>query len=203
MARSLALVLLIGALVVAVVLLAPAQVGQLRASQTTVDSTKRPEHADSTLWIEMRAVDLHVNEENALRISVLRGQVESTRRGTIPVLDDPASFRIRVTSGVVGLTGGDLAALLNEYVFAYKGSPLRNLRARTDGSQVVISGIMHKGVDLPFEMSSTLSLEPDGRIRSHPTRMRILGVHGALLLHALGLHPDNVLDVRGARGASV
>src|SRR5207247_3143838 len=57
MARSLALVLLIGALVVAVVLLAPAQVGQLRASQTTVDSTKRPEHADSTLWIEMRDVD--------------------------------------------------------------------------------------------------------------------------------------------------
>ena len=62
---------------------------------------------------------------------------------------------------------------------------------------------MHKGVDLPFEMTSELSLEPDGRIRAHPRKMKMLGVNGAALLHALGMHLDKVLDVSGSRGATV
>ena len=57
----------------------------------------------------------------------------------------------------------------------------------------MISGIMHKGVDLPFEMTSELSLEPDGRIRSHPQKMKMLGVDGTALLHALGMHLEKVL----------
>ena len=159
--------------------------------------------ADTALWIEMRNVNLHVDEDHVLRVRSLRGQVESTTPGAVPILDDPATFRIRVTSGSVGLTGADLAGLLNGYVFAYRGSPIRNIKARTDGSHVIISGIMHKGVDIPFEMTATMTLDPDGRIRAHPTKMRILGVNGTALLHALGLRLDKVLDLSGSRGASV
>jgi hypothetical protein len=159
--------------------------------------------ADSSLWIEMRNVNLHTDEEHVLRVRSLRGQVEPTTPGTVPLLDDPATFRIRVTSGTVGLTGPDLAGLLNAYVFAYRGAPIRNIRARTSGPQVVISGIMHKGVDIPFEMTATMTLDTAGRIRAHPTRMRILGVNGTALLHALGLRLDKVLDLSGSRGASV
>jgi hypothetical protein len=138
-----------------------------------------------------------------MRVRELHGQVSSTKPGTVPLLDDPSSFRIRVTNGTVDLSGPDLAALLNEYVFAYKGAPIRDLRARVDGSTVIFDGIMHKGVDLPFEMTSELSLEPDGRIRSHPRKMKMLGINGEKLLHALGLHLDKILDLTGSRGASV
>jgi hypothetical protein len=162
----------------------------------------KPE-GDTTQWIEMRDVDLRIGDDEAIRVAQLRGQVRPTTSGTIAMLDDPGSYRIRVTSGSVALTGPDLAALLNDYVFAYKGSPLRDIKARTEGTELVLSGIMHKGVDLPFEMTSTLSLDPDGRIRSHPTRMKILGVNGTALLHAFGLRLDKVLDVSGSRGASV
>ena len=62
---------------------------------------------------------------------------------------------------------------------------------------------MHKGVDLSFEMTSVLSLEPDGRIRSHPLKMKMLGINGEKLLHALGLNLDKILDLSGSRGASV
>lgn len=151
----------------------------------------------------MRRVNLHIDDGHVMQVRELNGQVSPTTPGTVPLLDDPTSFRIRVTSGTVDLSGPDLAALLNEYVFAYKGAPIRDLRARVDGSTVVFTGIMHKGVDLPFEMTSELSLEPDGRIRSHPQRMKMLGVNGAKLLHALGLHLDKILDLSGSRGASV
>ena len=151
----------------------------------------------------MRDVDLHIDEEHVLRVRSLQGRVTPTDSNTIAILDDPKSFRIRVTSGIVDIAGPDLAALLNEYVFNYHGSPLRDLRAHTDGTQLVLGGIMHKGVDIPFEITSDLSLDPDGRVRSHPTKMKILGVNGSLLLHALGLHLDKVLDLRGSRGAAV
>jgi hypothetical protein len=159
--------------------------------------------ADSSLWLAMREVNLHIDDTHVMHVRELHGQVTAVRAGSVPFLDDPASFQIRVTSGTVDLTGPDLAALLNGYVFAYHGSPLRNIRARVDGSNVVISGIMHKGVDLPFQMTSELSLEPDGRIRAHPRKMKMLGVNGEALLHALGMHLDKVLDLRGSRGATV
>ena len=179
--------------------------GAARVSPTPVqqDSVRRTARADTALWIAMRDVNLHIDDEHTMHVVDLRGQVSAVRAGTVPVLDDPSSVRIRVTSGTVDLSGPGLAALLNGYVFAYKGSPLRNLRARVDGSTVVISGIMHKGVDLPFEMTSELSLEPDGRIRAHPRKMKLLGINGAALLHALGMHLDKVLDVSGSRGAAV
>jgi hypothetical protein len=156
---------------------------------------------DSSLWIEMRNVNLHIDDVHTIKVRTLRGRVQPN----IPIawLDDPKSFTIHVTSGTVGLRGDDLAALLNEIVFNYPGSPISRLRVRVSGAQIVQSGIMHKGVDLPFEMTATLSLEPDGRIRTHPTRMRLLGVDGLKLLHALGLHLDKVLNLKGSRGATV
>jgi hypothetical protein len=167
-------------------------------------SGPRHDSSDKTdLWIQMKDVNLHVDEDHVLRIRSLRGQVEPTTAGVIPLLDETGSFRIRVTSGVVGLTGDDLAGLLNGWVFAYSGAPLKNLKAHVEGSSVVLNGTMHKGLDLPFEMTATLTLEPDGRIRSHPTAMKILGVNGQALLHAFGLRLDKVLDLKGSRGATV
>lgn len=157
----------------------------------------------SQLWLDMRNVDLHIDPSHTLRIRQLRGEAVPTRAGDPAVLDDDSSFTVRVTSGTVALSGDALSALLNEHVFGYKGSPLRDLRVRTSGTQLVQRGIMHKGVDIPFEMTASVSLEPDGRVRLHPTRTRILGVDGEKLLHALGLHLDRLLDLRGARGASV
>jgi hypothetical protein len=159
--------------------------------------------ADSVLWIMMRDVNLHIDDAHVMQVHDLQGQVVPEHVGAIALLDDPASFRIRVTSGTVDLAGPDLAALLNGYVFAYKGAPIRDIRARIDGTSVILSGIMHKGVDLPFEITSELSLDPDGRIRAHPRHMKMLGVNGGALLHALGMHLDKVLNLSGSRGASV
>jgi hypothetical protein len=127
----------------------------------------------------------------------------STTPGRTAVLDDRESFSIRVTSGTVALTGEDLTTLLNRFVFAYRGSPLRNLRARPEGDRVSLTGTMRKGVDLRFAITSTMSLTPDGMIRLHPTSVRILGINGQRLMRALGLHLDDLLDLSGSRGATV
>ena len=151
----------------------------------------------------MRNVTMHLDRRATVRIARLRGEMMSTTPGQPAVLDDRDSFSIRVTSGRVALTGADLTTLLNEFIFAYRGAPLRNLRARPEAGQVRLSGTMHKGVDLHFEITSTMSLTPEGMIRLHPTKTQILGIDGQKLMQALGLHLDDLLNLKGSRGATV
>ena len=158
---------------------------------------------DSLLWIEIRNVTMHLDDRATIRVKRLRGQMQSTAAGEPAVLDDRESFAIQVTGGTVGLTGEDLTLLLNEYIFAYRGAPLKRLRARPEKGHVSLTGIMHKGVDLPFDITSAISLTPEGMIRLRPTRTRILGIDGQKLMNALGLHLDDLLDLTGSRGATV
>ena len=172
------------------------------ATETASTVTPLPSaFADST-WIEMRNVLLHIDDRGVIRIERLRGQV-LTDSGAPAILDDARSFRIRVTRGTTRLTGDDLASLLNSVVFAYAGAPLKHLRARMEGSAVVLSGTLRKGVNLPFSITATPTLEPDGRVRMHPTRTRILGINGAALMKALGLQLDDLVNLTKARGAVV
>jgi hypothetical protein len=158
--------------------------------------------ADSSLWIEMRNVDLHIDPTNAMRVRALQGQV-LTKPGVIAWLVDPTSFRIRATSGEVALDGAAISALLNTVAFNYPGAPITNLRVTIENGSVVQRGTLHKGVAIPFQMWSVPVMQPDGRLKLHPDKLRILGVNGLSLMHALGLHLDNMMNLSKARGVTV
>ena len=135
-------------------------------------------------------------------VRAIRGRVVVTTPGTA-LLDDPKSFGIRTTSGVVALDGAAVTALLNEIAFNYPGVPLKHLTVRIENGQLIQKGILHKGVDIPFEMWSNPVLKPDGRLKLHPDKLTIFGVNGNTLMHALGLHLEKMMDLSGSRGASV
>lgn len=145
--------------------------------------------------IEIRHVDLHLSDSVLLRVRDLRGDVVPTQPDTPPTLDTPTSFRIRVRSGTVAMTGDDLTPFLNDVVFNYKGSPLKNLQVATDSTGLVVTGTLHKVVDIGFRMRGDVSVTPDGHVRIHPTRMT-----DQKLLHTLGLHMSDLVDVRNAKG---
>jgi len=158
--------------------------------------------ADSILWIEMRNVDLHVDPQNAMRVRSLQGEVV-TKPGVIAWLDDPTSFRIRATSGEVALDGAAITALLNEVAFNYPGAPITNLKVTIENGSVVQRGVLHKGVAIPFQMWSVPAMQPDGRLKLHPDKLRILGVNGLSLMYALGLYLDNMMNLSKAKGVTV
>lgn len=157
---------------------------------------------DSTTRVEMRNVDFVVDPDITLHIHRLRGTMRSKRGGPV-VFDDKESFVLHLASAEVGLTGSDLTALLNKYVFAYPGAPLTDLRITVARSDIVQTGYLHKVVALPFTIHAVLSVTPDGRIRIHPTRTDILGLHVDGLMRGLGLSLDKLVDMRKAHGASV
>lgn len=179
------------------------QPGQPNASGQATPVAIIQARPDSLLWIEMRNVTLHLDERATIRVRRLRGEMLSTAPGQPAVLDDGQSFSIRISSGTVALTGEDLTTLLNDFIFAYRGAPLKRLRARIEAGRLSLAGTMHKGVDLRFEIVAEMSLTPEGMIRLRPIKTRILGIDGKKLLRALGLKLDDLLDLKGSRGATV
>ncbi|HKN68269.1 MAG TPA: hypothetical protein VJW73_18415 [Gemmatimonadaceae bacterium] len=183
---------------------APAVVGM--SSEVTSPRSARsraPDPADSLLWMEMRNVDLHIDARQVMHTRVLRGEVVRAMPGVVPFLDDPKTFHVRVTNGVVALNSEAIATLLNTVAFNYPGAPIRHLSIRIENGQLVQKGILHKGVDIPFEMWAAPKLQGDGRLRLHPSRLHIFSVNGLTLMHALGLHMDKLMDLRQAHGVTV
>jgi hypothetical protein len=152
---------------------------------------------------EFRNVEFHMTPDVVLDIHYLDGAMRSVVTGQPVVFDDKSSFVIQIDTARVGLTPPNLATLMNRYVFGYDGAPLRKLRFKVKDGQLVQSGILHKVVDIPFEITAALSVTNEGRIRIHPTAMRIFGVDGKGLMSALGIELQGLLDLRRARGVSV
>jgi hypothetical protein len=156
--------------------------------------------SDSVTDAAMRNIFFHVDDDILLRIRTLRGRVRDLRGTGVVLLDDKNTLLLQINYGVLGLSSRDLTLLLNRYVFGYPGSPLRNLTVRTSGSRIVQTGIMHKIVDIPFEMTAELSVTADGMIRIHPVTMKICGIDGKGLMRAVHVQLQDLLDLRGAKG---
>ena len=151
--------------------------------------------------VTMRNVDFHVADDVLLRIAMLDGHMQSVKHGVVD-FDDKRSYVLSVDTGVVGLTPTDLSNLMNRYVFAYPGAPLRDLAVTVRGDQLGLKGTLHKGVDIPFDITSTVTLTPDEKLRIHPTRMRIFSVNGLTLMRALGLNLKKMVDLSKAKGVT-
>ena len=152
--------------------------------------------------VAMQNVDFYVDPEIVLHIHRLRGTIRSKTGGPV-VFDDKRSLVIHLATGEVGLTASDITALLNKYVFAYKGAPLTKLRVTIAGSQIVLTGTLHKVAALPFAIRAEVSATPDGHIRMHPVQTRIVGLGVTRLMHGLGMSLQGLVDLSKARGASV
>jgi hypothetical protein len=158
---------------------------------------------DTLTRVVMRNVSFRVDQTIRLRIHRLRGTMHDLTGRHVVVLDDKRTLLLRIDSGEIGLTANDLSDLLNRYVFGYPGSPLRDLSIRLADGHVVQRGILHKVVDIPFEMTGELSVTPEGLIRIHPIEMKICTIPGKGLMRALGVELADLIDLSGARGASI
>jgi len=158
---------------------------------------------DTIVHARFQGVRFRVWKGVALNLEQLSGRMVSRRDDRLVSLDDKTSFVLAIDTAVVGLTLGDLGRLMNTYVFAYRGAPLRDLSFEVEGKHLVQRGIMHKGVDIPFEMTGEVSVTQEEEIRIHPVAMKICSINGQGLMNALGLTLAKLIDVSQAKGVRV
>lgn len=142
---------------------------------------------------QMRNVLFHIDRTAVLHIHDLRGQMFDKEAGKPLNFDNKQSFIMRIFNAHVGVDGPSLTALMNRYVFNYSGAPLKGLVVRIENGHLVQEGIMHKIIDIPFEMTADVSATPDGWIRIHPVKIEICNLNGAALMKAFGISLQKVL----------
>jgi hypothetical protein len=137
----------------------------------------------------------------ALRVRWLRGTMRSTRPGLVPSFDEPNSFMVEIEAGVVATSLEEIGGLLNGGMLA--GSPLQNVSLTAEGQQLKLSGTLHKGVPLPVEMVSDVSASPDGRIRLHAVKLRVMKVPVNGLLRSFHIKVSDLVNPKGAPGLQI
>jgi hypothetical protein len=191
--------------VLALVVLGCSQRGHTQAAgqNRLSPALERASHADrGPVEGEMKGVLYHVDDRVVLEIRYLRGALLPTKDAP-PWFDDPQSFTLAIDTGEVSISPASLSALLNDYVFNYKGTPLKDLKVTIDGGELKQTGTMHKLIDLPFTIRATLSATPDGRIRLHPTSVKVVGIGVKGLMRTFGIELENLVKVQQGRGVEI
>jgi len=151
----------------------------------------------------MKNVNFHADDLVVYDIRTIRGSLLRRYESKPPIFDDKRSFILNIDSAVIGIRIDNLANLMNSYVFAYPGAPLKNFRFSIDGNQLKATGSVHKVADLPFEVKGILSATSDGKIRIHPTSIKTAGFPVKGFLRLFGVEMDDIIKAKQARGLKI
>jgi hypothetical protein len=151
---------------------------------------------------EMRNVLFHLTPTAAAHLIILSGEIWPTGKNDMVSFDDKTSFEVRVTNGTVAISPAALSDVMNNYVFARKDAPLKNISVSIDNAQLIIKGKLHDKKDIPFATAGTLSVNPDGRLRVHTTKITalhvpvkgVMGIFGIELAHVLNTSKTPGID---------
>jgi len=153
---------------------------------------------------EVKNVNLHVAEGVILEIRSARGALLRTAASRPPVFDDRQSFVMRVDAGEIAMSTASLTALMNNYVFAYRKAPIKNLEITTDEKgRLEQEGVLDKKVDIPFKVKAVVMATPDGRIRIHAKSIKAAGLPVKGLMGLLGIEMDDMVKLQPGRGIMV
>jgi hypothetical protein len=152
---------------------------------------------------QMRNVNFRLSRDIALEVRSLRGQMERTRPEVPVTFDDPDSFVVAVSKAEVAITPASLTNLMNSYVLAYEGAPIKHVVVTLQGQKLIQKGTIHKGLDLPFEVEGTLSVTEDGNIRVHADKIKAEHVPVKGLLHLFGEDLSKLMKEKSEHGMQV
>jgi hypothetical protein len=153
--------------------------------------------------IQMKNVNFRLARDISLEVRTLRGQLQRVKPEVPVTFDDTASFTVAIDSAEVALTPQSLTALMNSYVLAYEGAPIKKVAVTFDGGRVIQKGTIHKGVDLPFEIEGSLSVTEEGNIRVHADKVKAAHVPVKGLLHLFGEDLSKLVNQNAGRGMRI
>jgi len=153
--------------------------------------------------VQMRNVNLHLDQFIILEIRSLRGQMVPSSGSRPVTLDDVNSFVTRIDSAEIAFSAKSLSDLLNRYVFAYPGAPLKEIGITMERGRLKLRGVMHKGLDLPFEVEGKVDVTADGEIRFHMDKVSSAHIPLKALLHLFGEDLSKCINLKRDRGVTV
>jgi hypothetical protein len=151
---------------------------------------------DEGVRTRMQHVNFHLGHGVELQVSALSGRLVSTSMRQPPTFDDVGSYVLEIESARVAMTPASLTNLMNNVVFASGDTPIKNLKIEIEGRELKQSGVLKKGIDVPFTMRATLDVTPEGRLRIHPISMKAAGFVSKRVLDFFGLELEKLIKLK-------
>lgn len=158
---------------------------------TISDSASYPHNKSLYVQAQMHNVDFRIDSEIVLQIKNLRGRLIPATKYEHPIFNKKESFLLEIYSADIKMDMKSLSALLNKYVFNYKGSPLKNILVSTSGDNLKQEGTIH---NIPFSMVSTISVTPEGKMKLHPNEIKAVGIKIEGLLKLLKVEMQELIS---------
>ena len=172
-------------------------------AETPLPSSGTATTSAAPVQIEMKNVRLHAADGIILEVAHLRGEMISRTPGRHPVFDDQNSYVLRVFSADISMDMSSLTHLMNDYLFAYEGSPLQNITVEIDEGRLKQKATLRKGVPIPITTKATVSATPDGRLKLETDKVSALGVPAKGLMGLFGLELADVVSLKDRRGIEI
>jgi len=157
--------------------------------------------SDSTsrIKVAMRKVNYHLDDDIVLELRYLKGEFIPQEKKP-PIFEDPTTYTLRIRSASIAIDTVSLSKLLNRHVLGYKGAPIRDVHIQVDKDEIVQRGKMGA---VSFTIRSRPSVNEDGRIRLHPTDVKVLGLSVEGLMKTFGVTLEKSLHLKEERGLSI
>jgi len=162
-----------------------------------------PGAAVQPVAVDFQNVNVHLAADAILEVRRLQGALVATRPGAPPSFDDLTSYTLRIDRGEVAMKPASLTAVLNRWVFNYKGAPITDVAVSIENGRLKQTGTLHKGVAVPFTIVADMTVTPDGRIRLRPTSVKAAGLPAAGLMKLFHVELDNLIKSNRARGFEI
>jgi hypothetical protein len=144
---------------------------------------------------------LHQGPDFRVYIQWLRGQLVPTRALVTPSFDEPESFYLNVTNGVMRANLGDIDNYLNN---RSAQAPLRDIRISGNGDQMKITGKLHKlKLTLPVELLGTVTPGGNNRLQMHVSKINVLKVPFKALLGGIHVTLSDIVGDTKVAGVQV
>lgn len=196
-------ILAAGVIVVSCIVLRSGNGQSRKTVSATENSVGKGPIAAEPVQIQMKNVNFRLARDIVLEVRTLRGDLERTKADVPVTFDDPSSFNVNIDSAEVAISPASLTALMNSYVLAYNGAPIRHFTAKITGDRLIQKGIIHKGVDLPFEIEGSISATGGGDIRVHAEKIRAGDIPVKGLLHLFGDDLAKLVHQNATRGMNI
>jgi len=162
-----------------------------------------PAHGRGEVRTEMKGVDFRIDPDLVLEVRHLRGALEPTHPGKPPWFDDPGSFAVRIDAGEIAMTPASLAALMNHYLFAGPGAPVKDVTVEFRDGHLIQTSTLNKKIPVRATLEGDVSATPDGDILFHPTKIEAGKVPVKKLLDLLGVELSSMIKPQEAKGLRV
>jgi hypothetical protein len=148
----------------------------------------------------MKNIMYHFTPQIVVHIDRLKGALVPTQSDSIPVFDDTRSFKLAINSAQISISTVAMSNVLNQYVFAAKGAPLKELSLQTDRNSLKVKGKLHSKGDISFEVEAALSATPEGQIRLHANKIHAAHLPVKGLMDLFGLELSDLINTKKVTG---